>query len=375
MDASRREAVAGTLAPALAAGLALPAALHAGIAGLLGVAFAASFAAMRIRLDGPLGLACATVVLVLGVLASLSHLHALAQDPLASQLDHVVHGRAVVTGTVAIGQWDRRAIARFDGSDVLLRVSAPIETGEIIELDGHLRAPRGPTAGGFDERTWLARQGVHEVLRARSIEVLGRRAGAWGAIDAVRRSARAALHLSGGNGEAVADGVVLGGDDGLSSETRDAFRASGLGHLLAVSGQNVVLLIGAVVLVCGWLGASRAPALGLAIGATILYVLVVGPGASVVRAGITGVVVALAWLANRPVARWHVLSVAAAGCLWLDPWAVLEPGFQLSFAAVVAIFTAAPHLRTWLEGTSCPARLREPLAVSTACTLVTAPIA
>ena len=103
--------------------------------------------------------------------------------------------------------------------------------------------------------------------------------------------------------------------------------------------------------------------------------LVVGPGASVVRAGITGVVVALAWLANRPVARWHVLAVAAAGCLWLDPWAVLEPGFQLSFAAVVAIFVAAPHVRGWLEGTSCPARLREPLAISAACTFATAPIA
>ncbi len=89
----------------------------------------------------------------------------------------------------------------------------------------------------------------------------------------------------------------------------------------------------------------------------------------------TGVVVALAWLANRPVARWHVLSVAAAGCLWLDPWAVLEPGFQLSFAAVVAIFTLAPRVRLWLEGTSCPARLREPLAISSACTLATAPIA
>ena len=150
------------------------------------------------------------------------------------------------------------------------------------------------------------------------------------------------------------------------TDTRDAFRASGLGHLLAVSGQNVVLLVAAVVVVCGWLGiVARARRSALAIAATILYVLVVGPGASVVRAGITGVVVALAWLANRPVARWHVLSVAAAGCLWLDPWAVLEPGFQLSFAAVVAIFVAAPRMRRWLEGTSCPARLREPLAIST----------
>ncbi len=163
---------------------------------------------------------------------------------------------------------------------------------------------------------------------------------------------------------------------GSRSRTRDAFRASGLGHLLAVSGQNVALLDrgrrGGLRLARRLPRARRS---GLAIGATVLYVLVVGPGASVVRAGITGVVVALAWLANRPVARWHVLSVAAAGCLWLDPWAVLEPGFQLSFAAVVAIFVAAPRVRRWLEGTSCPARLREPLAISTACTLITAPIA
>jgi competence protein ComEC len=375
VDASRREAVAGSLVPALASGLALPAALHAGPGGMLCIAFAAAFAALRVRLDGVLGCASCALLLALGVAASLVHLDTLAHDPLAPQIDQKVHGRAVVIGAVSVGPWDQRAIARFEGADVLLRVADDLETGTVLEVDGHLRAPHGPTADGFDERTWLARQGVHEVLRARSIDVLGRRGGVWGAIDAIRRSARAALHVAGGNGEAVADGVVLGGDDGLSTDTRDAFRASGLGHLLAVSGQNVVLLIGAVVVACGWFGVARAPALGVAIASTILYVLVVGPEASVVRAGITGVVVALAWLANRPVARWHVLAVAAAGCLWLDPWALLEPGFQLSFAAVVAIFTAAPRMRRWLEGTSCPARLREPLAISTACTLATAPIA
>jgi competence protein ComEC len=375
VDASRREVVAAAVAPAFAVGLALPAALRAGVVGMACVALVAALAAVRLPPIGAVGIACAGLVLALGSAGSLVHLHALAQDPLAPQIDREVHGRALVTGAVARGQWDQRAIARFEGVDVLLRVTAALETGEILDVDGHLRAPHGPTGNGFDERTWLARQGVHEVLRARSVAVVGARAGAWGLIDGIRRSARAALHVSGGDGEAVADGVVLGGDDGLGSDSRDAFRASGLGHLLAVSGQNVALLVAAVVVVCGWLGIARAPALGVAIAATILYVLVVGPGASVVRAGITGVVVALAWLANRPVARWHVLSVAAAGCLWLDPWAVLEPGFQLSFAAVIAIFVAAPPMRRWLEGTSCPARLREPLAISTACTLVTAPIA
>ncbi len=375
MDTSHREAVAGCVAPALAAGLALPAAFESGLVGYLCCGAAAGLAALRLRLPGGLGVIGAVLALALGALVSVSHLRSLAQDPLASEIGDPVRGRAVVTGAVSHGQWDQRAIARFQDADVLLRVTASIETGDVVELEGRLREPRGPTADGFDERTWLARQGVHEVLRARSAHVVGRRGGVWGVIDAMRSSARDALRVGGGDGEAVADGVLLGGNDGLTPETRDAFRASGLGHLLAVSGQNVVLLVAAILVVCGCLGVARAPALGLAIAATVLYVLVVGPGASVVRAGITGVVIAVAWLANRPVARWHVLAVAAAGCLWLDPWAVVEPGFQLSFVAVVAIFVAAPRIRHWLEGTSCPARLREPLAISTACTLATAPIA
>ena len=356
MDTSHREAVAGCVAPALAVGLALPAAFESGPVGYLCCAAVAGLAALRLRLPGGLGVIGAVLALALGALVSVSNLRTLAQDPLASEIGDPVHGRAVVTGAVSNGQWDQRAIARFQDADVLDRVAASIETGDVVELEGRLREPRGPTADGFDERTWLARQGVHEVLRARSARVVGQRGGVWGVIDAMRSSARDALRVGGGDGEAVADGVLLGGNDGLTPDTRDAFRASGLGHLLAVSGQNVVLLVAAVLVVCGCLGIARAPALGLAIAATVLYVLVVGPGASVVRAGITGVVIALAWLANRPVARWHVLAVAAAGCLWLDPWAVVEPGFQLSFVAVVAIFVAAPRIRRWLRGTSCPAR-------------------
>jgi competence protein ComEC len=375
VDTSHREAVAGCVAPALAAGLALPATLGSGPIGWICCAAVAGLAVLRLRLAGSLGILAAGLALGFGGLASVSHLRSLGQDPLASEIGDRVDGRAVVTGSVIHGRWDQRAIARYGGSDVLLRATAQIETGDVVEFEGRLRAPNGPTADGFDERTWLARQGVHEVLRASSARIVGRRGGIWGVIDGMRSSARDALRAGGGDGEAVADGVLLGGNDGLTTDTRDAFRASGLGHLLAVSGQNVVLLVAAILVVCGCLGLARAPALGLAIAATVLYVLVVGPGASVVRAGITGVVVAVAWLANRPVARWHVLAVAASGCLWLDPWAVLEPGFELSFAAVVAIFVAAPRVRRWLEGTPCPARLREPLAVSTACTLATAPIA
>ena len=61
--------------------------------------------------------------------------------------------------------------------------------------------------------------------------------------------------------------------------------------------------------------------------------------------------------------------------LALDPWAVVGPGFQLSFVAVAAIHGLAPRIRSWLEGTPVPLRLCSPLAVSLACTVATAPVA
>ena len=61
--------------------------------------------------------------------------------------------------------------------------------------------------------------------------------------------------------------------------------------------------------------------------------------------------------------------------LALDPWAITGPGFQLSFVAVAAIHGLAPSFRSWLEGTPVPLRLCNPLAISLACTLATAPVA
>jgi competence protein ComEC len=141
-----------------------------------------------------------------------------------------------------------------------------------------------------------------------------------------------------------------------------------------VSGQNVVLLAAGVLGLAWLLGLPRACGhIGalLAIGA---YVLAVGPQASVIRAAVSGVAVSVAWLTSRERDRWHVLVLAAVVLLGWNPYAIFDPGFQLSFAAVIAIFLAVgPSLRV-LEGYPVPAKLAAALAVSAACSLATAPI-
>jgi competence protein ComEC len=172
----------------------------------------------------------------------------------------------------------------------------------------------------------------------------------------------------------VLAGIVLGEDGGLSEQLRARFRAAGLYHLLAVSGQNVALVAGGA-LVLAWL--LCLPRLAGELGALVsvgAYVLAVGPQPSVVRAGIAGALGSLAWLSARAADRWHFLLVGAIVLLGWSPYALLDAGFQLSFAAVAAIFVVAPRLRRALDGYPIPAALADVIALSTACGAATAPI-
>ena len=105
------------------------------------------------------------------------------------------------------------------------------------------------------------------------------------------------------------------------------------------------------------------------------YVLAVGWQPSVVRAGVAGGLASLAWLLSRPRDRWHFLALGAVVLLAWTPASLLEPGFQLSFAAVGSIFLVCPPASAWRSrATRSPNWLREALAVSTACGAATAPI-
>lgn len=126
---------------------------------------------------------------------------------------------------------------------------------------------------------------------------------------------------------------------------------------------------------CAWLlGIPRAFAEVGALAAIGAYVLAVGAQPSVVRAGIAGALGSLAWLAARQRDRWYFLLLGAFALLAWNPYSLLDAGFQLSFAAVAAIFIGAPRILRFLEGYPVPRPLAGVLAVSAACGLATAPI-
>ena len=310
-------------------------------------------------------------------------LDAMASSTLMHEVGKSASAELVVVGPARTTSWAVRVqaeVRRFGETRLrervllLLPVGRSPPRGAILETVVRVREPREPE-GGFDERAWLARQGIHVVLRGGTWRQIGTRRGLAGVGDSLRdRVQHAVGRGAGGVRRALVLGVVLGEDEGLSDRLRNDFRASGLYHLLAVSGQNVMFLaLGIYGL--GWL--LRVPRVArelVTIAAIGLYVLAVGWQPSVVRAGVAGALASLAWLVARPRDRWHFLALGALVLLVWAPASVLEPGFQLSFVAVAGIFVGVPRVRDRLSGYPLPTRVAEGLGVAVVCGLVTAPI-
>ena len=326
-------------------------------------------------------------LLAVGVWWGGLRLESLDHSVLRARIGEAGDAVVTVTGPARRARYALRVtgdVSRFAGEKLhesvlleLLRDRAPPQ-GAVIELRARPVEPRGPETG-FDERGWLARRGVHVVLRGGPFRVVGRRGGIGGVADRLRAGIAAAL-ASGTTGErrGLLEGVVLGDETNLDQGLRDDFKASGLFHLLAVSGQNVAFIVAGVLGLAWLFGIPRLAAEAVALTSIGAYTLAVGWQPSVVRAAIAGGLASLAWLASRPRDRWHFMAVGALILLAWTPMTLFDPGFQLSFAAVAAIFVGVPWLDTRLERlpgpVALPRALRLSLAVSIACGVATAPI-
>ena len=308
---------------------------------------------------------------------------ALDASVLASRLGESASARVVVTGPAKRTPFALRVpadVLRFGTTNLDERVllelppeRAPPQ-GSILELRARPVEPRGPETG-FDERGWLARRGVHVVLRGKPPRIVGRRGGIGGVADRLRAHVERTL-ARGATGERgrVLAGIVLGDESGIDRGLRDAFKASGLTHLLAVSGQNIAITAIGVTTAARMAGIGRLAGETLAIVAVLAYALAVGWQPSVVRAAVAGTLASLAWIVARPRDRWHALAIGALVLLAWMPASGLEPGFQLSFAAVGAIFVTVPRVSRVPEGYPVPRKPWDVFVVAVACGVVTAPI-
>ena len=243
-----------------------------------------------------------------------------------------------------------------------------IQAGERWRVRVRLKAAHGHlNPRGFDYELWLWEQGIRAtgyVRQGRHDPVPVRLGQSWRhPVEWARQQVRDRLLTrwpvahSGPNAGSVLAALVTGDQAAIERSDWDMFRATGVSHLMSISGVHVTLLgwlvglLGAAV----WRRSARwgsagplhwpAPVVGawLGLGVAAAYALFSGWGVPAQR---TVWMLAVATLLRLSARDWHwrqVWALAAVVVVTLDPWALLQPGFWLSFVAVgVLLATGQP---------------------------------
>ncbi|MBL8318847.1 MAG: DNA internalization-related competence protein ComEC/Rec2 [Burkholderiaceae bacterium] len=253
---------------------------------------------------------------------------------------------------------------------LLLGPAVEVRAGQRWRFTVRLRQPHGNfNPHGFDAELWLFEQGVGATGYVRSragdlAQPLAERAGA--PVERARQAVRDAIarHVDDGARAGVLAALAVGDQGAIERDDWALFRDTGIAHLMSISGLHVTMFAWLAAALLGWLW-RRSPRLMLwlnaplaarwgGVAAAAAYALLAGWGVPAQR---TVVMLAVVALLRSAALRWPlhaVLLAAALAVVALDPWALLQPGFWLSFAAVGLLAAAEPALHAALHEAQAP---------------------
>ena len=247
----------------------------------------------------------------------------------------------------------------------LQRQPQPLHAGERWQMTVRLKAPHGNSnPHGFDYELWLWEQGIQATgyVRASKSDAPPKKlSSSWAhPVERARQSVREAIfaRIDDRKMAGVLAALVVGDQNAIERADWDVFRATGVAHLMSISGLHITMFAWLASLVIGWLwrrSAKLTPALchglpassagawgGLALAA--LYALFAGWGVPAQR---TIWMLATVVLLRQSGKQWPwpmVWLLAMAVVVALSPWALMQAGFWLSFVAVGVLFaTGAPE--------------------------------
>lgn len=211
-----------------------------------------------------------------------------------------------------------------------------VELGSTLDFAGRMQSAMGSDLAG--------------VIRVRGDPELIRPPG-WihGSAAGMRAAIRKSVGSHSGTAGALVPALVDGDDAGLDSQTIADFQVSGLTHLTAVSGANLTLACGALLLLARWIGIRRHGLSAVAVLGMLGFVLLARAEPSVVRAAAMGTAALIGLGSNGRNAGMRAWGIAVAGLVLFDPWLGVSLGFALSAVATASILWLAPGWRDALE--------------------------
>jgi competence protein ComEC len=291
-----------------------------------------------------------------------------------------VHGILVVRSDPVAGRGPRATYVHFratllevSGRGREVRLRAPVvviadSTWSGVHLDSRLRvAGRLDRAHGADLAAVLIARGPPDVVSEPGAVLA--------AVDRVRGGIRTAVAGQPAAPRALVPALVDGDDGGLADDVAADFRTAGLTHLLAVSGTNLTLIVGFLLVVARWCGVRARGLVVVGVLGVVGFVLLARTEPSVLRAAVMGSVALLGMSTEGRARGTRALGVAVLGLLLVDPWLARSAGFALSVCATAGILVLGPPWRDalvrWLPRWVAEA-VAVPLAAQLACTPIVA---
>jgi competence protein ComEC len=248
---------------------------------------------------------------------------------------------------------------------VALRDAGSLEPGDWVSLTASLQPPPAPVEPGandFGRAAFFQSIGAVGFAYGRARPIVAPRSptGQERLSDAIERlrwrmTRRIQAALPGSRG-AIAAALVTGARGGIADVDEAALRDAGLAHVLAIAGLHMALVGGGLFwLVRAVLAAIPRLALAYpikkwaasaALAGSAFYLILSGAAPSSLRAFVMLAMVLAAILCDRPALSMRAVALAAVILLVLRPEAIIEPGFQMSFAAVVALIAVAEWVQT-----------------------------
>ncbi|XLQ69278.1 ComEC/Rec2 family competence protein [Streptomyces actinocidus] len=291
-------------------------------------------------------------------------------------------GDAAVGQSVAPSDEEVTARSRTDGGAA--KATHPRGSPWLDLLPSTRLRVRGSLAAPLTDGERIA--AVLRVPEGQEPKVVGAPSGVQRSAGELRAGLREATDGLPDDARALLPGLVIGDTSRVPPDLDQAFRATDLTHLLAVSGANLTIVLALLIGPPGTAHRAErrglAPRLGIPLrttallggGLTLGFVVVCRPEPSVLRAAACGLIVLLAIGTGR---RRSLLPALAAAVLLLvlyDPWLSRSYGFLLSVLATGALLTLAPRWSAALRRRGVPGRAAEALAAAAAAQAVCAPV-
>ena len=244
--------------------------------------------------------------------------------------------------------------------------------GDCLEISGYVERPEQIENFAYDK--YLARYGVYGIMNRSVMRKVGEEFSVWKYFFKLKSwfEGRLSEVFAEPHGSFMA-GLILGSRKGIPDDLIVDFNATGLTHIVAISGYNITLVI---LIVSGMFGFLTRRWKAIVSGIfVLLFVLFVGASAAVVRAGVMGVIGLMAlYLGRDYVVEIALMAAAFVMAVWNPKILVYDVGFQLSFLATAGLIYVAPKLERFVKWVPQGFGVRESLLMTLSAQVLALPV-